>query len=430
MLPASADFTVAFLTNATLVNNDARFKGNHSVLGKDAQVTIEFDLPAVPLAKVVVVTVVGLVSRLESSTESKEGYAPIHLFFNDQILKPNYTMPGAGYSPNTSTFPVPSKLLNEGGTNTLRLQVASDARSNFWLYSLAVDLSPIMFADFTVSPIPQTNARLVKNDTRFQGNHSILDKDGKVTIKFDLPAVPSTAAVVVTVVGLVSRLESNEGKAPISLFFNSRLIAESHPMPGAGYRPSTSTFPVSSDLLLKEGENTLTLQVASDAQSQFWLYSLAVDLSPIMSVDFTVPPPPQPNKVTLVKNDTQFRGDHSILGNNGRVVIEFNLPAGYLEKAKAAMVTVVGLVSRLEPDEGYSPISLLFNNKTFISEYAMPGAGYSPNTSIFQVPPKLLTEGKNTFTLQVVSDARSYFWLYSLAFDLNPIPEDPKSAEG
>jgi len=125
--------------------------------------------------------------------------------------------------------------------------------------------------------------------------------------------------------------------------------------------------------------------------------------------DFTVSPTTSKN-ITLVRNDSTFRDNHSFLDRNGQVVADFNLQASM----KTVKVTIRGLVSRLEPSKGYAPISLLYNGQQFLQDFNQPGGGFDPNDTTFQVPPRLLTPGTSKLTLQVSPNAQSHFWLYRL----------------
>jgi OAA-family lectin sugar binding domain len=128
-------------------------------------------------------------------------------------------------------------------------------------------------------------------------------------------------------------------------------------------------------------------------------------------VDFRMFPPVTVN--TQVKqNDGRFIDDHVILGNDQQITIAFFVSASNL--AQNVSLTMTALVSRLEPSEGFSPISLTVDGRTIVTDYTMPGGGYKGETSTFMIPPDLLTVGKNSVTIQVAPSARSYFWLYDV----------------
>jgi hypothetical protein len=83
--------------------------------------------------------------------------------------------------------------------------------------------------------------------------------------------------------------------------------------------------------------------------------------------------------------------------------------------ARQISIAITGLVSRLNPSEGYSPIDILINNRIFVTHFTMPDAGYNGQTATFTIPSDFLIVGKNTVTIQIIPTARSYFWLYNVA---------------
>jgi hypothetical protein len=93
-------------------------------------------------------------------------------------------------------------------------------------------------------------------------------------------------------------------------------------------------------------------------------------------IDFTCAPPRLKN-VALVTDDSVFSGDHVLLGNNASLVIAFEVSEDDLEQT---VVSFVGLVSRLHPHEGYSPVTLSINGTEFVLNYTVPGGGGIPQT--------------------------------------------------
>jgi hypothetical protein len=141
-------------------------------------------------------------------------------------------------------------------------------------------------------------------------------------------------------------------------------------------------------------------------------------------IDFSSDPPRLEN-VELVTDNAVFSNDHVILGNDECLDIEFEVSEDDLEQT---VVSFVGLVSRLNPDEGYAPVTLSINEQEFVSDYTVPGGGDIPQKCPFQISAELLHPGTNTFTLQIASDARSYFWLYRFAVDRVNDPDNSEQA--
>jgi serine/threonine protein kinase len=125
---------------------------------------------------------------------------------------------------------------------------------------------------------------------------------------------------------------------------------------------------------------------------------------------------PQLSNLTLVKNDSLFQTDHSILQNNGQVVVAFSSQ----KNGKTVTLVIRGLVSQISPNQsGFSPINLLCNGQVIVSNYIMPGNGFSPNTTSIQVPDQEITPGVNQLELQIASNAQTSFWLYKLEVQQN-----------
>lgn len=132
-----ADFTTQLpgLNKMTLVTNEATFQGGHSMLDVNQQVIIAFTLQ--PNAKTVTLFVRGLVSQNGSNVT---GLSPINIYCNGQIIASNFTMPGSGgtgIGPSTALFTLSMQQLTQGN-NRVRLVVASNALTVFWLYRLTV----------------------------------------------------------------------------------------------------------------------------------------------------------------------------------------------------------------------------------------------------------------------------------------------------
>jgi hypothetical protein len=136
---------------------------------------------------------------------------------------------------------------------------------------------PVSTADFTVSPPRLNNMTLVSNDSQFDTNHSILASGQQVEITFN--HLGSIKKVKVTIRGLVSRNEPGKGDAPINLSCNGTQFISNFTVQGEGFDPTDNGFQIPAQQLIAGG-NRLTLQVASDASTLFWLYSLEVQQSP------------------------------------------------------------------------------------------------------------------------------------------------------
>jgi hypothetical protein len=131
--------------------------------------------------------------------------------------------------------------------------------------------------DFTASsPVISPTLLVIKNDAVFQDNHSILEPGGQVLVAFNHQK--GMKHVTCTIRGLVSRLGSQDGFAPISLFNNGSAFQTNFTVAGNGFDPNTTTFEIPPEQLIS-GSNLLELQVATNAASVFWLYQLEIDQS-------------------------------------------------------------------------------------------------------------------------------------------------------
>lgn len=136
-LTSIADFTIQMpvFTNMILIFNNATFNHDHAVLSPNQQVAVTF--PLRPNINTVLLSLRALVSQNGPNTP---GYSPISIYCNNQVVVENYTIPGHGGSPNTTTIQIPLQELTQG-SNQLRLVVASNAETFFWLYNLSVTQS-------------------------------------------------------------------------------------------------------------------------------------------------------------------------------------------------------------------------------------------------------------------------------------------------
>jgi serine/threonine protein kinase len=137
-------------------------------------------------------------------------------------------------------------------------------------------------------------------------------------------------------------------------------------------------------------------------------------------VDFSVGPPKIQN-MTLVTNESFFQDDHSSLLPDQEIVVDFTLPGSPgPSKSKQAVVFIRGLVTRADDTQsGFAPISLYSNNQLFVQDFTLPGNGFLPNETSFQIPPGQLRYGKNEIRLTVSVKALTLFWLYRL--EIKPV---------
>jgi hypothetical protein len=122
----------------TLVADDTSFEGDHAALDAGQQVVIDFSYPDSPTSgksRNVNILIDALISRLEN----KDGYAPMSLYCNGQVLIQNFTFPGEGFQSNETSFQIPPGLLVHG-KNEVKLLISADAQSEFWLYSIGMIL--------------------------------------------------------------------------------------------------------------------------------------------------------------------------------------------------------------------------------------------------------------------------------------------------
>jgi serine/threonine protein kinase len=129
------------------------------------------------------------------------------------------------------------------------------------------------------------------------------------------------------------------------------------------------------------------------------------------SADFTTQAPALKN-MTVVANDSAFDTNHSVLFSNQQVIVTFPLQP----HVTTVTLSLRALVSQNGPNTpGSSPITIYCNNQVVVSNYMMPGNGYSANTTSIQIPIQQLTQGSNQLRLVVAPDAQTAFWLYNLS---------------
>lgn len=258
--------------NAVVVKSDGQFQNDHTIVGNNGVVTVGFYVDPYLAGRPLRVRLSGLVSR----AGDHDGYSPISVQFNNTVLVQKFTVPGGGFGPWTNTFPVPPSAIVQG-FNTVTLQVASDAKTYFWLYATAVDiLLDEAWADLTKNPITTKDLSVQANQGGFQndhwrfGNNAVFSTDFNVTIN---PSHNPQAAVVVT--GLVSRAGDQDGYSPFSLSINGKAFLTNQQVAPGGWAPENGYFPIPVGALLA-GKNNVSLQIAGDARTYFWLYRFSV----------------------------------------------------------------------------------------------------------------------------------------------------------
>lgn len=250
------------------------------------------------------------------------------------------------------------------------------------------------------------------------GDHQRLGNNDAVTVQFNLDADAFTKTLAVRVNGLVSRNGNQEGFSPISLQVNGGQIVSGFTMPGGGFGPQDAIFPIPA-ALLKAGPNALQLQVAGNAQTFFWLYGLEIDfvsgpyVGKALAANLRVSPVALSPGLSITTNGGSFAGDHYKYAQNTSFGLQFSLTD--LGPAAQVSVALYGLVSRNGNQDGYSPISLIFNGKPILADYTVPGGGFGPQWVEVAVPAELCVSGANTIVMTVSPDATTFFWLYDFA---------------
>ena len=154
---------------------------------------------------------------------------------------------------------------------------------------------------------------------------------------------------------------------------------------------------------------TVTSQLATSTATS--LAAAATATAQRTSVaDFTTQSPRVTN-ITIVTNDSAFDTDHSILFSNQQVIIDFTLQP-HVNTVSLSLRALASQNGANHP--GFSPISIYCNGQAVVSDYMMPGNGYSVNTTSIQIPMQQLTQGTNQLRLVVASNAQTAFWLYNL----------------
>jgi serine/threonine protein kinase len=158
------------------------------------------------------------------------------------------------------------------------------------------------------------------------------------------------------------------------------------------------------EIMLAKGE-----QPVSPSQTQ-------VASASVGEADFSVQPV-RVRDLVLVQNGAIPQNGFSVVGQGGQVVVDYTLTGNYsLTGPHKPILTVImrGLVSRNGNDAGYAPISLLCNGQFIVQNFTLPGGGFNPETSSFQVPFGFLTRGRNRITFEVSSTSTTNFWIYDL----------------
>jgi serine/threonine protein kinase len=308
---------------------------------------------------------------------------------------------------------------------TLTASFASPIEVHTTVTRSAAAVSPHLpaMANFTVKPPLIQGMALATDETSFEGDHAALGAGQQVVVGFSLPSSSrsgTSSHVSVFINALVARSGNNHGYAPVSLYCNGHAIVQNFTFPGVGFLPNETGFQIPPGLFVR-GKNEIKLLVSSDALGEFWLYHIGIGsvLSSTPSVaNFTVNPPGA-HGMTLVTDETSFGGDHAALNAGQQVVIDFSYPDSPASgKSRNMNISINALISRLDNRDGYAPMSLYCNGQVVIQNFTLPGNGFQPNETSFQVPPAQLVRGKNEVKLLISANAQSEFWLYSIGMKL------------
>jgi serine/threonine protein kinase len=288
-LPGAADFTVnpPGVRSMALMANQTIFQGDHSTLGPNQQIVANFFIPgsAEPgQSKEVKKQISIFIRALVTRSGNNEGYAPIDLYSNGQLIVQNFTFPGNGFQPNETGFQIPPGQLVYG-KNEIKLLISHDALNKFWLYRIGISIalpSAPAVANFAVSPSTIRDMTLVTDETSFEGDRSALGTGQRVVINFFIPgsAEPGQSKEVkkqisIFIRALVTRSGDNEGYAPIDLYSNGQPIVQNFTFPGNGFQPNQTSFQIPPGQLMY-GKNEVKLLVSGDARNEFWLYRMGI----------------------------------------------------------------------------------------------------------------------------------------------------------
>jgi hypothetical protein len=162
----------------------------------------------------------------------------------------------------------------------------------------------------------------------------------------------------------------------------------------------------------RQATSTVTSRLATSTATSLSAAATATATAQLTAIaDFTTQSPRLTN-MTVVTNDSTFESDHSVLFSNQQVVVDFTLQP-HVNTVSLSLRALVSQSGANNP--GSSPISIYCNGQVVVSDYTMPGNGYSANTTSIQIPMQQLTQGKNQLRLVVASKAQTAFWLYGLA---------------
>lgn len=270
-------------------------------------------------------------------------------------------------------------------------------------------------ATFNTSPPAVQGVTMGPCGGTFATDHQNLAGGDSVTIQFILDQKTFAKTPTGRVAGLVSRSDSSNGFAPVTLTINGHVLAQSIVVSPAGWAPESASFEMPPAYLMP-GVNTLVLTVDANATEYFWLYQLAVDLTsgpyvgPSLGANLQVSPVALDPGLTLVSNSGSLSGDHSVFWGGGVFSVSFTLTDANARNDEVR-VRVFGLVSQA-PGGGFAPISVMFNGQALVIDFTMPGGGWTPNWVEFLIPAEMCVAGTNTVALTVSGSAQTAFWLY------------------
>jgi len=265
--------------------------------------------------------------------------------------------------------------------------------------------------DLTVSPPRTENCTVLVNQGEQQGDHCRYRNNAQLVLEFDVGHLPQQ--VELRVRGLVSRLNPNEGYSPITVLANGKPAVINYTMPGQGYQPHVAAFHIPGTLL-QDGKNQFALQVSGEAKSFFWLYGVELLLNDPFACNLTANPPVVTAGLTLTRSAGQFENDHLRCDRGDGITLSLHMPKPQTDNA-GLVLDIYGLVSRLGPERGYSPVDVIVNGKVIASRVEISPDGYDPQVGEFFAPAEILKDGENTVGLRVCDDVRSVFWLYKFS---------------
>jgi len=114
--------------------NGAFAHADHVAVDAGGSVEVDFEVPLEGVGDEATLRFRGLASKLGQ----RIGFAPVTVSVNGTPVLERYTIPNGGGIPHETWWAVPREAFR-GGTNTLRIAAAEDARSHLWLYRILLE---------------------------------------------------------------------------------------------------------------------------------------------------------------------------------------------------------------------------------------------------------------------------------------------------